>query len=69
MTTTPTPESDRIEQRLIEISNQLAELKQNQERFDTCFSNHQKATQWVVQLAFTLITFATITIILTAVLR
>lgn len=40
-------------------------FERNQERFD----NYQKATQWVVQLAFTLIASATITVIITSVLR
>ena len=36
--------------------------------FNDKFDNYQKATQWVVQLAFTLIASATITVIVSTVL-
>jgi hypothetical protein len=39
------------------------------ERFNERFSAYQQGTQWVVQLAFTLIASATITVVVTAVLR
>ncbi len=39
------------------------------ERFNDRFSNYQQATRWVVQLAFTLIASATITVIITAILK
>jgi septal ring factor EnvC (AmiA/AmiB activator) len=38
-------------------------------RFDQRFSDYQKATQWVVQLAFTLIASATLTVIITSVFK
>ncbi len=44
-------------------------LKDNVERFNERFSNYQQATQWVVQLAFTLIVSATVTVIVTSVLH
>jgi outer membrane murein-binding lipoprotein Lpp len=37
--------------------------------FNDKFDNYQKATQWVVQLAFTLIASATVTVIVSTVLR
>ncbi|MDE5123387.1 MAG: hypothetical protein O4965_26440 [Trichodesmium sp. St19_bin1] len=37
--------------------------------FNDRFDNYQKATQWLVQLAFTLIASATITVIVTSVLK
>jgi uncharacterized protein YlxW (UPF0749 family) len=37
--------------------------------FNQRFSDYQQATQWVVQLAFTLIASATITVIVTSVLK
>jgi predicted nuclease with TOPRIM domain len=40
-------------------------LDKSNDKFDT----YQKATQWVVQLAFSLIASATVTVILTSVLR
>ncbi len=39
------------------------------DKFNDRFSNYQQATQWVVQLAFTLIASATLTVIITAVVR
>jgi hypothetical protein len=38
-------------------------------RFNERFAEYRQATQWVVQLAFTLIASATITVILSTVLR
>ncbi|MDX2231733.1 MAG: hypothetical protein NW220_19025 [Leptolyngbyaceae cyanobacterium bins.349] len=85
MTTTPTPEPtlqdlvNRLDQTLADNERFKADndrfkaeldkfndrFERNQERFD----NYQKATQWVVQLAFTLIASATITVIITSVFR
>ncbi|MBM0742603.1 hypothetical protein JOY44_13405 [Phormidium sp. CLA17] len=62
--------------RLLTFSHDLGQLTQNQERFsqdqerfNERFSNYQQATQWVVQLAFTLIASATLTLIITVVLK
>jgi len=44
-------------------------LKADTERSGERFTIYQQATQWVVQLAFTLIASATITVIITAVLK
>ncbi|MEE6160954.1 hypothetical protein [Cylindrospermopsis raciborskii] len=74
---------DRIEQKLDHLSNTVdhlsntvdqlsstvGKLSADNEKFNDRFSNYQQATQWVVQLAFTLIASATITIIITSVLR
>jgi uncharacterized protein (DUF608 family) len=38
-------------------------------RFNDRFVNYQQAIQWLVQLAFTLIASATLTVIITAVLK
>ena len=38
-------------------------------KFDERFADYRQATQWVVQLAFTLIASATLTVIITSVLR
>jgi hypothetical protein len=64
---------------LTEISNlkdDVGNLKQDvaksnelTTRFDQRFSDYQKATQWVVQLAFTLIASATLTVIITSVFK
>lgn len=67
---------DRIEQKLDNLSTRVDTLSTtvdtlsaNNEKFNDRFSNYQQATQWVVQLAFTLIASATITVIITSVLR
>jgi len=52
-----------------EFATKLDKLTVEQERFNDRFSDYQKATQWVVQLAFTLIASATLTVIITSVLR
>ena len=67
--TSPQDSTSGREPTLSDISEQISDLKSELERFDNRFSDYQKATQWVVQLAFTLIASATITVILTAVLR
>lgn len=73
--TNQTP-NDRLEPTLTDVVNRLEALKRSEDelrqevtRFNDRFSNYQQATQWVVQLAFTLIASATLTVIITAVLR
>ncbi len=51
------------------ILNELKELRQELTQFDTKFTTYQQATQWVVQLAFTLIASATLTIIISTILK
>jgi hypothetical protein len=71
MTDTPNNEptlTDVIE-KLDKLSNDVEKLSNEGEKFNDRFSNYQLATQWVVQLAFTLIASATITIIISSVLR
>lgn len=63
---TPTPER---EPNLNDVIEKLEDLSTEVKRFDERFSDYQKATQWVVQLAFTLIASATITVIITSVVR
>lgn len=60
---------DRIERKLDQLSSDFGKLSNEVKTFDTRFGNYQQATQWVVQLAFTLITSATVTVIITSVLR
>jgi hypothetical protein len=64
--TIPTPE---IETTLKDLSSKLDKISTENEKFNDKFDNYQKATQWVVQLAFSLIASATITVIITSVLR
>lgn len=51
------------------LSSRVDNISTEMKRFDERFSDYQKATQWVVQLAFTLIASATITVIITSVIR
>lgn len=55
--------------RLARIEEKLDTLTSDVEDSNRKFDIYQKATQWVVQLAFTLIASATITVIITAVLK
>ena len=80
--TPPNPSEDplvRIEQKLDLLSSdwdrkfdsierKVETLSYEMERSNDKFDNYQKATQWVVQLAFTLIASATITVIVSSVL-
>ncbi len=72
MTVTTSPESDdrlvRIEQKLDTLATEVDTFSTQLERSNDKFDTYQKATQWVVQLAFTLIASATITVILSTVL-
>lgn len=53
----------------VDVDQRFDTLSREFERSNDKFDNYQKATQWVVQLAFTLIASATITVILTTVFR
>jgi outer membrane murein-binding lipoprotein Lpp len=53
---------------LDKVSTKVDSLTDYLERSNDKFDTYQKATQWVVQLAFTLIASATITVILSTVL-
>jgi hypothetical protein len=64
-----TPATPRNEPTLQDLADKLDRLASDQERFNDRFSNDQQATQWVVQLAFTLIASATLTVILTTVFK
>ena len=59
----------RIEEKLDTLTTDLDVLTTDIERSNDKFDNYQKATQWVVQLAFTLIAIATITVILSTVVQ
>ena len=54
---------------LVNVIEKLDKLSTDVEKFNERFSNCPQATQWVVQLAFTLIASATITVIITSVLK
>ena len=70
ITTPPTePTLTDVIEKLDSLSTRIDHLATDVEKFNDRFSNYQQATQWVVQLAFTLIASATITVIITSVLR
>ena len=60
---------DKLTNDVEKLSNDVEKLSNDGEKFNDRFSNYQQATQWVVQLAFTLIASATLTIIISSVLR
>ncbi|MEG4318580.1 MULTISPECIES: LPP leucine zipper domain-containing protein [unclassified Microcoleus] len=60
---------DKLSTDVEHLSTEFDKLSKDSEKFNDRFSNYQQATQWVVQLAFTLIASATITVIITSVLR
>ena len=51
------------------LTTRVDTLTTRVDTFNDRFDNYQKATQWLVQLAFTLIASATITVIVTSVLK
>ena len=68
-TTNKEPTLADVIEKLDKLLTEVDKLSRDSERFNERFSNYQQATQWVVQLAFTLIASATITVIITSVLR
>ena len=60
---------DKLSTDVEKLSTDVEKLSTDGEKFNDRFSNYQQATQWVVQLAFTLIASATITVIITSVFR
>ena len=59
----------KVETRLDELETNVKSFRIDLDKFNDRFSNYQQAVQWVVQLAFTLIGSATVTIIISSVLR
>jgi nitrate/nitrite-specific signal transduction histidine kinase len=60
---------ERYKPTLVDVINKLDTLTKDVENSNERFNNYQQAVQWVVQLAFSLIASATITIIISSVLR
>jgi len=61
--------SSHVDKLSEDVDQRFDTLSREFERSNDKFDNYQKATQWVVQLAFTLIASATITVILTTVFK
>jgi uncharacterized protein YlxW (UPF0749 family) len=71
MTPTTDENQDVQQQVLVEVrllKQEVEQFNQEVEQFNQKFDNYQKATQWVVQLAFSLIAAATVTVIVSTVL-
>lgn len=64
----PEPSQNR-ELTLQDLADKIDELAKKVDTSDEKFKNYQQATQWVVQLAFTLIASATVTVIITSVVK
>ncbi|HIK56930.1 MAG TPA: hypothetical protein IGS37_17415 [Synechococcales cyanobacterium M55_K2018_004] len=60
---------ESLSQDVESLSQDVESLSQSVKSFDERFADYRQATQWIVQLAFTLIASATITVIITSVLR
>ncbi len=60
---------DKLSTDVDKLSTDVDKLSTDSQKFNDRFANYQQATQWVVQLAFTLIASATITVIITSVFR
>ena len=75
MTTQPQPEptlrdlANKLDLLTADVDQRFDALSREMERSNDKFDAYQKGTQWVVQLAFTLIASATITVILTSVFK
>ena len=61
--------SEDRELTLKDLADKIDQLSKQVNTFDEKFSNYQQATQWVVQLAFTLIASATLTVIIASVVK
>ncbi|MGK7885010.1 MAG: hypothetical protein AB4057_10350 [Crocosphaera sp.] len=64
-----TSDVENIKSDVKHLTSDVERISSEMKRFDERFSDYRQATQWVVQLAFTLIASATITVIITSVLK
>jgi tetrahydromethanopterin S-methyltransferase subunit B len=60
---------DKLTTNVDKLTTNVDKLTTDVEKFNDRFSNYQQATQWVVQLAFSLIASATVVIIVSNVLN
>jgi uncharacterized protein (DUF3084 family) len=61
-------EVEQVSRDVEQVGQEVEQANQNTNAFNQKFDNYQKATQWVVQLAFSLIAAATVTVIVSTVL-
>jgi predicted nucleic acid-binding Zn-ribbon protein len=59
----------KTDDRIDALASEVKQLREDTDRFNHRYEDYRQATQWVVQLAFTLIASATLTVIVTSVLR
>jgi chromosome segregation ATPase len=62
-------QNSKLEAQNNEITAEVEKIAVDMKQFDQRFADYRQATQWVVQLAFTLIASATITVILTSIFK
>ncbi|MEM1251513.1 MAG: hypothetical protein AAGI69_03695 [Cyanobacteria bacterium P01_H01_bin.21] len=63
----PQSSQDQVLEELRELKDDVSDYKDEVRAFNQKFDTYQKATQWVVQLAFSLIAAATVTVIISTV--
>jgi len=61
-------QSQQILDELRELRTEVELSNQKTDAFNQKFDNYQKSTQWVVQLAFSLIAAATVTVLVSTVI-
>ncbi len=62
-------ELQQVLESIADLKDEFKDLKSDVETFNEKFDNYQKATQWVVGLAFSLIGSATVITIISSVFR
>jgi hypothetical protein len=62
-------DSTKLKHDFEEFRSDFKQSRERSDRFDDKFSNYQQATQWVVQLAFSLIASATVLVIITTIFK
>lgn len=62
-------DDERLSTDVGKLTTDVEKLTTHVNRYDERFADYRQATQWFVQVAFTLIASATITLILTSVFR
>jgi hypothetical protein len=67
--TTDRTELQQVLESIADLKGEFKDLKSDVETFNEKFDNYQKATQWVVGLAFSLIGSATVITIISSVFR
>lgn len=64
-----TTDLEQVLSSISKLSSEIKDLRHGVETSNTKFDNYQKATQWVVNLAFSLIASATVVTIVSSIFR